>query len=479
MDNVLDEWNTAMIKLEIEKGEEKAENAPILKKKKVCSFIPFSSCCFRSVKKLGLRRDIAHKIKELSGEMDELFKERVGYGFELNRDTDVVERPKTTSLVDVSDILGRDKYRDDLVSKLMREGSEGERRPYVISLVGMGGIGKTTLAQLAYNDDKVKDHFMIRMWVCVSQPFDPCRVAKEIIQEVERASPNITEFETLMQKIHDLVKGKKFFLVLDEVWTEEAKEWDPFKFALNCGAQGSRILVTTRNEGVARMVNSVYKINLDVLSKEDCWSIISKIAFVEKDGKQREQVKDIGRELADKCKGLPLAAKTLGSLMRDKRSRQEWKKILDSNLWELEDVHKGLLGPLLLSFYELSSAIKQCFLYCAVFPKDYLFSKNELVYLWMAEGYLHSKPTFEMEIIGEEYFERLVMHSFFQDFEKDNDDDEIIRCKMHDIVHDFAQSMTTNECFTIDSAKELRIDGKSARHINITLIEEAQFQESI
>ena len=217
MDNVLDEWNTAMIKLEIEKGEEKAENAPILKKKKVCSFIPFSSCCFRSVKKLGLRHDIAHKIKELSGEMDELFKERVGYGFELNRDTDVVERPKTTSLVDVSDILGRDKYRDDLVSKLMGEGSEGERRPYVISLVGMGGIGKTTLAQLAYNDDKVKDHFMIRMWVCVSQPFDPCRVAKAIIQEVERASPNITEFETLMQKIHDLVKGKKFFLVLDDV----------------------------------------------------------------------------------------------------------------------------------------------------------------------------------------------------------------------------------------------------------------------
>jgi hypothetical protein len=262
------------------------------------------------------------------------------------------------------------------------------------------------------------------------------------------------------------------------VWTEEAEEWRPFKSALNCGAPGSRILVTTRNEGVARMVYSVDQINLEVLSKEDCWSIIRKIAFVGKDGKQCEQLEDIGRELADKCKGLPLAAKTLGSLMRDKRSTEEWKNILHSNLWELEDVHKGLLGPLLLSFYELSSAIKRCFLYCAVFPKDYLFSKNELVYLWMAEGYLHSKPNFEMEIIGEKYFERLVMHSFFQDFKKD-DDDEIIRCKMHDIVHDFAQSMTTNECFPIDSAKELRIDGKSARHINLTLTEGAQFPVSI
>ena len=113
------------------------------------------------------------------------------------------------------------------------------------------------------------------------------------------------------------------------------------------------------------MVYSVCTINLEVLSKEDCWSIISKIAFFEKDGKQREQLEYLGRELANNCKGLPLTAKTLGSLMWDKRSREEWKNILDSNLWELEDVHKGLLGPLLLSFYELSSAIKQCFLYCA------------------------------------------------------------------------------------------------------------------
>uniref|UniRef100_A0A2N9GYY9 AAA+ ATPase domain-containing protein n=1 Tax=Fagus sylvatica TaxID=28930 RepID=A0A2N9GYY9_FAGSY len=408
MDDVLDEWNAAMIKSEIEKEEEKAA------KNKVCSFIPSSSCCFRKVKKLGLRYLIARKIKELSGKIDELFNERVKYGLKLNRVKidELFNERRTTSLVDASDILGRNTYRDDLVSKLLGDGSEGERSPYVISLVGMGGIGKTTLAQLAYNDDKVKDHFMIRMWVCVSQPFDRCRVAKAIIQEVERDSPNITEFETLMQKVHDLVEGKKFFLVLDDVWTEEAKDWDPFKFALNCGAQGSRILVTTRNEGVARMVYSVYKINLEVLSKEDCWSIISKMAFVEKDNKQLE---DIGRELANKCKGLPLAAKTLGSLVRDKRSRQEWKNILDSDLWELQDVHK--------------------------------------------EGYLHSKPNFEMEIIGEEYFEKLVMHSFFQDFEKDDDDDKIIRCKMHDIVHDFAHSMTTNECFTIDSAKELGIDG--------------------
>jgi signal recognition particle GTPase len=159
MDDVLDEWNTAMIKLKIEKDEEEnTENAHVVKKK-VCSFIPSPSCCFRQVDKLFLRHDIAHKIKELSGKLDEIVRERERYGFELTtrgNASEVVERPKTTSFVDVSEICGRDKVKDDLVSILLGKGSEEERSPYVISLVGMGGIGKTTLAQLAYNDPEVK-----------------------------------------------------------------------------------------------------------------------------------------------------------------------------------------------------------------------------------------------------------------------------------------------------------------------------------
>uniref|UniRef100_A0A2N9IBB8 AAA+ ATPase domain-containing protein n=1 Tax=Fagus sylvatica TaxID=28930 RepID=A0A2N9IBB8_FAGSY len=317
MDDVLDEWNTALIKSETEKEEEKAEDTPILKKK-VCSFIPSSSCCLRKVKKLGLRHDIAHKIKELSGKIDELFKERVGYGFELNRGTEVVERIKTTSLVDESAIVGRDKEEDALVRNLLGEGSEGERSPYVISLVGMGGIGKTTLAQLAYNHPEVQAHFEKKMWVCVSDPFDQCRVAKAIIED-GGGSSNFNELQTLLKEICDLIRGKKILLVLDDVWTEETTDWEPFKLALNCGAQGSKILVTTRNERVARMVDSASIANLNKLSEDECWLIISKLAFVGRDEKQCEQLEDLGRKLANKCKGLPLAAKTLGSLMQNKK----------------------------------------------------------------------------------------------------------------------------------------------------------------
>jgi hypothetical protein len=207
--------NTAMIKSEIQKEEENAENAPVVMKK-VCSFIPSTSCCFRQVDKLVLRHDIAHKIKELNGKLDEIVRERGLYGFELTtkgNNSEVVERPKTTSFVDVSEICGRDKVRDYLVSILLgKKGSEEEKSPYVISLVGMGGIGKTTLAQLAYNDPKVKAHFEKRIWVCVSEPFDQCRVAKAILEALGGGHPNITELQNLLEKICELIGGKSFFL---------------------------------------------------------------------------------------------------------------------------------------------------------------------------------------------------------------------------------------------------------------------------
>ncbi|XP_030972225.1 putative disease resistance protein RGA3 [Quercus lobata] len=499
VDNVLDELDTAIIKAKIEEEEEKAETTTATAKVWPC--ISCISWLFTKIKKLVHRHGIVQEIKKLNETLDEIAKEKDRYSFVFesgsssSTNIDIGKWPKTISEVDVSDIIGRKEYSDDLVRNLLGEdSSENERNPYVISLVGMGGIGKTTLAQLAYNDDKVKSHFDIRMWVCVSEPFDISRVAKAIIQEIKRTVldndiketlkcillDNDIELQTLVITIKDLIQGKRSFLVLDDVWTEDYQKWEQLKLALNYGAQGSRILVTTRSKRVTIMVNSDPTISLDALSEDDCWLIFSKIAFVDKDEYQCGQLINIGRELVKRCKGLPLAAKTLGSLMHYKRSSEDWRNILENNLWELEDVKKGLLGPLLLSYYEQPSAIKSCFLYCALFPKDYLFSRNELIHLWMSQGYLGVKPNIEMEIVGEEYFERLVMHSFFQDFEKDKKNDKIIRCKMHDIVHDFAQSMTTNnEYVTIDGDKELGTNCRSAHHLRLELIGETEFPMSI
>ncbi|KAL0006432.1 hypothetical protein SO802_013993 [Lithocarpus litseifolius] len=496
VDDVLDEWNTAMIKEKIEKQqkdeEEKAETRAA-KKRKV--WLPIS------IPNLFQHRDIAYKIKELNEKLDEINKEREMYGFELSRAIEVVERPKTTSFVDVAKILGRDEVRKDLVSILLGEVSQKEERsPYVISLVGMGGIGKTTLAQLAYNE--VKTHFDMKVWVCVSDSFNKYKIAMEILESIQykspkmtapqslsefeilefldSQSPNMTALQTLLETICRKVEGKKFFLVLDDVWNEDSTMWEPFKLALKCVASGSRILVTTRKTRVAEIMESVSIINLKELSKEDCWLVFSKIAFFDRDSNQREQLEGLGRQIVEKCKGLPLAAKTLGSLMRFKRSIQEWKSVLDSNLWELEDAEiKSIFAPLLFSYYDLSSPLRRCFSFCAVFPKGYVFSIDELVFMWIAQGYIKSNANMEIEIMARDYFENLAIRSLFQDFEKDKDDGKIIRCKMHDIVHDVAQLMSKNECFTISSDINLGSNYKNARHLQLKILKEAQIPESI
>ncbi|XP_030956768.1 putative disease resistance protein RGA3 isoform X1 [Quercus lobata] len=217
--------------------------------------------------------------------------------------------------------------------------------------------------------------------------------------------------------------------------------WKPFRDALkNCGSQSSRILVTTRKDQVAKMMESANTIQLEDLSEEDCWLVFSKIAFSDKDRQQCEQLEDFGKQISKKCKGLPLAARTLGSLMRLKKSKEDWKNVLNSNLWELEVVEKGLFAPLLLSYYDLSSPLKWCFSYCVVFPKTHVFYVDELVYMWTAHGFVESRENMEVEIMAREYLENLVIRSFFQECKEYKRFGT--RYKMHDIVHDFAQSIT-------------------------------------
>ena len=193
MDDLLDSWRTVKIKSQIQNQEEESDgNAPALeKKKKKVSSLPSPSCCFN----LPLRHDVGHKIKKLNEKLDLIFKEREKYGIDFTRQAEVVERPITTSFVDVSYIIGRDNSRDELMSNLLDMGSQEESNPHVIYLVGMGGIWKSTLAQVIYNHLDVKAHFQQKIWVCVSDPFDQRMVAKAIIESIKGQSPILLNFK--------------------------------------------------------------------------------------------------------------------------------------------------------------------------------------------------------------------------------------------------------------------------------------------
>lgn len=156
------------------------------------------------------------------------------------------------------------------------------------------------------------------------------------------------------------------------------------KCCLKSGASpGSKILVTTRKENVATVMGCTRLFHLGKLSEEECWSLFSQVAFSGWNHGARQILADIGKKIADKCNGLPLAAKTLGGLLRLKKSREQWQRILDSNMWELDEAETGLFSPLLLSYYDLPAPLRQCFSYCAIFPKGCKIEKDLLIRLWL------------------------------------------------------------------------------------------------
>ncbi|KDO55758.1 hypothetical protein CISIN_1g040304mg [Citrus sinensis] len=211
------------------------------------------------------------------------------------------------------------------------------------------------------------------------------------------------------------------------------------------GAPGSRIIVTTRSRDVASKMGPVKYYGLKLLSDDDCWSVFVAHAFDSRDAGTHGNFESTRQRVVEKCKGLPLAARALGGLLGSKQRVDEWRAILDSKIWDLED-ETEVPSVLKLSYHHLPSHLKRCFAYCAILPKDYEFQEEELVLLWIAEGLIQqSKDRKQADDLGSEYFHDLLSRSLFQ--KSSNSGSKFV---MHDLVHDLAQWASGETCFRLD-----------------------------
>ncbi|KAL1538109.1 putative disease resistance protein RGA3 [Salvia divinorum] len=446
MDDILDEWNYTLFK---HKMKEEASVESEFKQKAGCSFIPSPSCL--RFKKVSDRRDISKKIERVKATLDDIFKEKDTFKFVISLPETAAThdswKVQSTSSIELENVHGLDidRNKNNIVASLMIDGGDMQ----IISVVGMGGLGKTTLAQLVYNDTRLEGCFDTKIWICVSDPFDVAKVATDIVDAVgtETIPPNTNQLELVLLKLKASVSGKKFLLVLDDVWTEDYNKWEPLKMNLTYGASGSKILVTTRNERVAKMMGTlddeVY--HPEHLSDAECWSLLRQISLPGRREFECRAFEDVGMKIAVKCRGLPLAVTVLGKLLQFKYSLMEWENVENSQIWQSE-VEVELFPHLVLSYNELSPALKRCFSYCSIYPKDYRYRVDHLIEQWMAVGYLGSvRDNGGVELKGQKYLNNLVMRSLFKEYKLKGRGKRIHACKMHDIIHDFATFLRKNE----------------------------------
>uniref|UniRef100_A0A0A8XPM9 NB-ARC domain-containing protein n=1 Tax=Arundo donax TaxID=35708 RepID=A0A0A8XPM9_ARUDO len=364
-----------------------------------------------------------------------------------------IKRKRTGNVVSMRESTNHDKGKNNNVS--------------VLPIVGMGGVGKTTLVQQVCNDRRVKRYFGIPIWICVSYKFDEKKLAREFIRSATGEKMEVSDSMDLLQrKIRGVVMRTRFLLVLDDIWDDvcsnEGEKWLILLQALIHGLPGSMILVTTRSHKVAELVATTEHLQLDGLPDDTFWSFFKLCAFGSLASEINPELELIGRRIASKLKGFPLAAKTLGRLLSLRWDVEYWTRISECELWELPQNENDILPALRLSYQYLPSQLKRCFLMCALYPKDYMFEEESLICIWTASGLLERQGFRQSRDVGRGYLQELISQSFFQSAPGMSS-----KYVIHSLMHDMAQLVSSKEYCMIKDGSDLGKVPENIRHLSI------------
>ncbi|XP_074319891.1 disease resistance protein RGA2-like [Silene latifolia] len=331
-------------------------------------------------------------------------------------------------------VIGRDGDRDKIISLLADSSAAAGILP-VASIVGIGGIGKTTLVQYVYNDERSKRLFDLQLWVFATQDFNVKDVLRQMVTCATDEKAFDYDIDHLQRRLFSAISGKTFLLVLDGVWDDDSlrAKWLELRTLLRLGAQGSQVLLTTRSETVARIMGTQDPFLVSDLGNYDSWLLFRHVATT----KWHEPgVQAIGKEIAEMCPKVPLVIRAIGSLLAGKHTVQEWRAFRNDQLTNCASYGPDVIATLKLSYDQLSPRLKLCVAYCSLFPKGYLFYKFELIQLWIAMGYIEGEYTDKrLEDVAEGYVLCLLNRGFFYCTDRDG-----YKCpdrfRMHNLIHD-------------------------------------------
>ncbi|XP_074287700.1 putative disease resistance protein RGA1 [Silene latifolia] len=412
-----------------------------------------------------LTHKLSSKVKTVNDKLDTIATKSNMFSFKVDFKPKKLTKKETSScLSDV--IIGREGDVEKIIGVLLGFGNVDRPNVSLLAIMGMGGLGKTTLAKLVYNDPRISEAFQLKMWTCIADQDQQQLDLKQHLGKVVKglSVSDKTSLEDIHHEVKEQLGGKKYLLVLDDVWTESYDEWQKLERFLKVGGRGSWIIVTTRSKTTAQMVGGDQVHELQGLSEIESWHLFERMAFQAQVRDDDELVK-LGKTIVKKCTSVPLAIRVVGSLLRG-QSISKWLSFHDKGLDYLSENNDTMTPILKLSYNQLNPSLKACFAYCAIFPKDWQINKQMLIRLWMAQGYIDS------ENLGEEYFLILLQRCFFQDIVEDKFE-EIVSFKVHDLLHDIAEKVAGEEIcrFNFDTSNV----SKRVRHMSFVSYSYAQY----
>ncbi|KAF0927550.1 hypothetical protein E2562_034259, partial [Oryza meyeriana var. granulata] len=431
---------------------------------------------FHSLATAPSRFPMVSKMKRMRKKLAKITEEHKNFSFMPNTasvDRQPIDpRPQLSEFTDETAIVGRSEDKQNIIVALLTRGSEDGT--IILPIYGIGGVGKTTLAHMVF-DDKYSTRYNCLVWVHVSQDFDLNKIGNTIISHVAYPEKEsfILDHELMRKRLGNLLEGRKILIILDDIWESNQFNLDTLKCMLNVGKKNSEldVIVTTRMEQTARKVCTVEPYKLETLNHDICWDIVKRYSAFEDRG-DKQQLEVIGQEIATKCGGVPLAARALGYALHSK-TVDRWLALKNSEIWdECSSEETSLVLPSLkLSFYNMPSCLRMCLAYCAIYAKGCNIEKDDLIHQWITLGFIEPHKVFSATQIAEDYVKHLLGISFLQHsrtYSTSQKDDRAVTLTMHDLVHDISRSVIDDELFFLDGTKENKCGQSTYRYVLLT-----------